>query len=374
MDTLQDGSLSDFVVLGATAWILDETDQAVRLLGQALDHLRRAATAGANCTVAQALALAQFESGAWTAARSAAEDAFWMATESGADNVTVGSSILRATLLAARGDHEAARAQAGDAVRGVDLLDSRSLYVRHCQALGTAAVAEGDHKAAYEHFRRMFTQDFHPAPVHYHASLYHLADLAAAAVRAGQADDARSVLRAAETTLGASRSARLDAIVHRASALLSDPEDAEPHFRAALADPACLRWPFEHALAQLDFGEWLRRRRRAAEARTVLGTALGIFERLDARPWIERTTAELRAAGVAVADSAAPEAVADLTPQELQIAQLAAEGLTNRDIGARLYLSPRTIGFHLHKIFPKLGITGRTQLRDVLGPARLPDH
>lgn len=140
------------------------------------------------------------------------------------------------------------------------------------------------------------------------------------------------------------------------------------------ADPACLRWPFEHALAQLDFGEWLRRRRRAAEARPVLGTALEIFERLDARPWIERTTAELRAAGVTVADSAAPEAVADLTPQELEIAQLAAEGLTNRDIGARLYLSPRTIGFHLHKIFPKFGITGRTQLRDVLGPARLPDH
>ncbi|MFI6057723.1 LuxR C-terminal-related transcriptional regulator [Streptomyces sp. NPDC051286] len=297
-----------------------------------------------------------------------------MATESGADNVTVGSSILRATLRAARGDQEAARAQAGDAVRGIDLLDSRSLYVRYCQALGTAALAEGDHKAAYEHFRRMFTEDFHPAPVHYHASLYHLADLAAAAVRAGRADDARSVLRAAETTLGESRSARLDTIVHRTSALLSDPEDAEPHFRAALADPDCLRLAFEHALAQLDFGEWLRRRRRAAEARTVLGTALEIFERLDARPWIERATAELRAAGVAVADSAAPEAVADLTPQELQIAQLAAEGLTNRDIGARLYLSPRTIGFHLHKIFPKLGITGRTQLRDVLGPARLPDH
>jgi DNA-binding NarL/FixJ family response regulator len=71
---------------------------------------------------------------------------------------------------------------------------------------------------------------------------------------------------------------------------------------------------------------------------------------------------------VTVAASAAPEAVVGLTPQELQIAQLAAEGLTNRDIGARLYLSPRTIGFHLHKIFPKLGITGRAQLRDVLGP------
>ncbi|MFE0130703.1 LuxR C-terminal-related transcriptional regulator [Streptomyces sp. NPDC059037] len=156
--------------------------------------------------------------------------------------------------------------------------------------------------------------------------------------------------------------------MHRATALLSHSDDAEAHFLAALADPAGARWPFERALTQLDFAEWLRRRRRAAEARPLLAAALEVFERLDARPWIERTTAELRAAGVSVAALAAPQTAAGLTPQELQIAQLAAEGLTNRDIGARLYLSPRTIGFHLHKIFPKLGITGRAQLRDVLGP------
>lgn len=366
VDAMPDGSLTALVSLGSSAWILDETDEAVRLFGQARDQLRRTATAGTNCTVAQALALALFESGDWTASQSAAEDAFWMATEAGADNVTVGSPLLQATLRAARGDHAGARAQADAAVRGRDLRKSRSLYVRHRHALGMAALAEGDHTAAYEQFRQAFTRDFHPAPVHYHASPYCLADLAAAAVRAGQADDARTVLRAAEATLGESRSARLEAIVHRASALLSDPDDAETHFRTAV-DLAGARWPFEHALTHLDFGEWLRRRRRSTEARPLLGTALEIFERLDARPWIERTAAELRAAGVAVAPSAAPEAVADLTPQELQIAQLAAEGLTNRDIGARLYLSPRTIGFHLHKIFPKLGITGRVQLRDALG-------
>ncbi|MET9435729.1 AAA family ATPase [Streptomyces sp. NPDC006551] len=373
VDSLRNDSLTDFVVLGASAWILDETDLSVRLLGQAMDHHRRGPTAGTNCTVAQALALALFESGAWTESRAAAEEAFCMATEAGADNVSVGSPILQATLLAARGDHAGARAQAADAVRGRDLRKSRSLYVRHCHALAMAALAEGDHRTAYEHLRRAFTRDFHPAPVHHHASVYHLADLAAAAVRAGQADDARAVLRATEGTLSAPRSARLDAIVHRAWALLSEPDDAESHFRAALADPAGARWPFEHALVHLDFGEWLRRRRRSAEARPLLGTALEIFERLDAAPWIERATAELRAAGVAVADSRTPEAASVLTPQELQIAQLAAEGLTNRDIGARLYLSPRTIGFHLHKIFPKLGITGRAQLRDILGHLPRPD-
>ncbi|WP_327270300.1 AAA family ATPase [Streptomyces sp. NBC_01218] len=361
-------SLSDAVMLGGAAWVLDETDRAVRLLGQAMDHLRRAATAGTNATVSYSLANALFESGAWTAAQSTAEDAFWVATEAGADYMAVGAPLLQATLRAARGDHEGARRRADHAVRAVDLRKSPGLYVLHRRALGMAAFAEGDHPAAYEHLRRTYTRDFHPLPVHYHASLYHLADLAAAAVRAGQAEDAHTILRAAEGTVGASLSPRLLAILHRARALLATGDEAEEHFRSAL-DPAGAGWPFEHALVHLDFGEWLRRRRRSAEARPLLGTALEYFERLGARPWVERAGAELRAAGVSVAATAAPGAAAGLTPQELQIAQLAAEGLTNRDIGARLYLSPRTIGFHLHKIFPKLGVTGRAQLRDVLGSA-----
>ncbi|MEU5182063.1 LuxR family transcriptional regulator [Streptomyces longwoodensis] len=374
VDTLPsdtDRTLPALVTLGGAAWILDETDEAVRLLGRAMDHLRRAATAGANCTVAQALALAHFESGAWGAARAAAEEAFWLATEAGADNVAVGSPLLQATLRAARGDHAGARAQVADAVRGRDLRASRSLSVRHRHALALAALAEGDHETAYRELRRAFTDEQRPAPVHYHASLYHLADLAAAAVRAGRTDDARAVLAGARRTLAQPPSPRLAAIVHRAAALLGEPEDAEAHFRAATEDPAASRWPFEHALARLDFAEWLRRRRRATEARPHLTAALETFVRLDARPWVERATAELRAAGVAVTPAAPSDALAGLTPQELEIAQLAAEGLTNRDIGARLYLSPRTIGFHLHKIFPKLGITGRVQLRDVLG--RLPN-
>ncbi|MFH8496436.1 hypothetical protein [Streptomyces coeruleorubidus] len=115
VDTLPDGSLSALVVLGAAATVLDATDLAVRLYGQAMDHLRRTATAGTNATLARALALALFDSGAWTAAQSAAEDAFWMATEAGADNVTVGAQLLQATLRAAQGDHAAAHARASGA-------------------------------------------------------------------------------------------------------------------------------------------------------------------------------------------------------------------------------------------------------------------
>ncbi|WP_181808203.1 helix-turn-helix transcriptional regulator, partial [Streptomyces shenzhenensis] len=359
----RDESLGNLTALGGTTWILDETEQAVRVLGRTMDLLRRAGSAGTNATVTQALALALFESGSWTAAGEAADEAFWMATEAGADNVTVGADILRATLCALQGDPAAARTRAMRAVRGIDPRKSLSLRVRHRHAMGMAAFVAGDHVDAYEQLRATFTRDFRPAPVHYHASLYYLGDLAAAAVRAGRAEDARTVVDAVGQDLRPDPSPRLAAVLHRATALLTDTDDAERHFRAALDDSATDCWPFEKALAHLDFGEWLRRRRRSAEARPHLSAALECFERLDARPWTERAAAELRAAGAATAPAAA---AGELTPQERQIAELAAQGLTNRDIAARLYLSPRTVGYHLHKVFPKLGITARAQLRDAL--------
>ncbi|MFF5858156.1 AAA family ATPase [Streptomyces sp. NPDC012751] len=365
-------SLNDLTALGAAAWILDDTERAVRVLGRAVDLLRRAGSAGSNATVTHALALALFESGSWKAARDTADEAFWMATEAGAANVTVSACLLQATLSVLRGEHVAGRTRALEAVRDVDLRRSLSLQVRHRYAMGMAAFVAGDHADAYEQLRATFTRDVRPAPVHYHASLYHLGDLAAAAVRAERTDDARAVVDAVERARAADRSPRLAAVLHRATALLSDGEDAEEHFRASLADSVtdsvtgsvtdC--WPFEQALTRLDFGEWLRRRRRSAEARPYLTAALECFERLDARPWADRTTAELRATGAPAATEPSP--VSALTPQQFQIAELAARGLTNRDIAARLYLSPRTVGYHLHKIFPKLGIRTRAQLRDAL--------
>ncbi|MFG2367466.1 AAA family ATPase [Streptomyces mirabilis] len=361
--------LSRLVVSGGAAWVLDETAEAIRLLGAAMDHLRRSPTSGANATVAQALALALYESGSWTKARAALDEAYGLAAEGGLENVVVGAPVLRATLLALRGDTEEARAAVQRAVHGIDLPNCRSLQVRTHYALGAAALAEGDHAAAYDRFRAVYTRQPKPAPLHFHASDYYLADLVAAAVRTGRAEDARLVLDTARRRLAEGEtSARLTAIVHRAEALLAEPDDAERHFTAALADPAGDQWPFERAQVRLDYAEWLRRRRRAVEARPLLAAALEVFERLGTRPWTDRTRAELRAAGVTPASTPAGSAdsLAELTPQQLQIARLAAAGLTNREIGERIFLSPRTVGFHLYRIFPKLGITSRAQLRDAL--------
>ncbi|MFE1796429.1 ATP-binding protein [Streptomyces sp. NPDC059517] len=366
---VRDRPLSQLITWGAAAWVLDETGEAVRLLGAALEHLRRSPTAGANATVAQALALAQYESGAWTAARASLDEAYRTAAEGGLENVVAGSPILGATLLALRGDADAARTAVRRAVHGVDLPTCRSLQVRAHYALGAAAQAEGDHATAYDRFRAVFTQD--GEPLHFHASDYHLADLAAVAVRTGRAEEARAVLDAAGRRHAEGEvSPRLAALVDRAHALLAEPDDAERHFQRSLARPTGDRWPFERARTRLDYAEWLRRRRRATEARPLLSAALEVFENLGTRPWTERTLAELRAAGVhATATPGQETDLSELTPQQLQIARLAAAGLTNREIGERIFLSPRTVGFHLYRIFPKLGVTARAQLRDVLPDA-----
>ncbi|MCO5972650.1 helix-turn-helix transcriptional regulator [Actinoallomurus soli] len=357
--------------IGACAWVLDETATAVRLYGDSLEHLRRATTAGSNATLGQALAIAQFENGAWDAAEVTADDARRVAAENGLDMAGRSATYVSAALLAQRGDTGRARELIDRAVAGIDPTESRALQARALAVKGAIATVEGDHALAYELLRCLFTADPDPVPLHYHASHYGLGDLAAAAVRARQEKDAARVLDSVERRLAGRMSTRLTLLTHRARALLAPAGEAEEHFRAALADPAGEQWPFERAQARLEYAEWLRRRRRTGEARTALAQALAVFERLGARPWVARTTAELRACGVTMPVRKKRARPVDLTAQQLQIVRLAASGLTNREIGGRLLLSPRTVGFHLYQAFPKLGVTTRAQLRDALNDAEL---
>ncbi len=125
------------------------------------------------------------------------------------------------------------------------------------------------------------------------------------------------------------------------------------------------RWPFELAWVQLAYGERLRRARAVIESRVPLMAALETFERLGAWPWANRAGHELRAAGEARPRADAGDRDA-LTPQEHEIAMLAAAGLSNKEIGQRLFLSHRTVGNHLMRIFRKLSITSRAALHDAL--------
>jgi DNA-binding CsgD family transcriptional regulator len=156
----------------------------------------------------------------------------------------------------------------------------------------------------------------------------------------------------------------LHADLRLARALLASDEDADPLFTAALgADLSA--WPLIRARTHLAYGEWLRRRRRSVESRDHLRAARDMFDALGAIPWGEKARRELRAAGE-TSRRRAPDARDQLTAHELQIVQLAADGLTNREIGQRLYLSHRTVSSHLHRIFPKLGVVSRAELRTVV--------
>jgi DNA-binding CsgD family transcriptional regulator len=150
-----------------------------------------------------------------------------------------------------------------------------------------------------------------------------------------------------------------------AVALAGDDADQRQLFAAALAVPGGIGWPFDYARIQLAYGERLRRDKETTHARVQLAAALNTFRRLGARPWAARASQELRATGVSVGASDGKGPV-PLTPQQHEIATLAARGMTNREIGERLFLSPRTVGTHLYQVFPKLGITSRAALGDAL--------
>jgi DNA-binding CsgD family transcriptional regulator len=156
----------------------------------------------------------------------------------------------------------------------------------------------------------------------------------------------------------------------RARGLLAEPAHAEAHFGKSLSHPAGDGWPFERAQLQLDYGEWLRRQRRINDAKPVLTAALETFRRLGAALWTQRTEAELRACGVTTEAPTVPDALAELTMQQREIVILASRGLTNGEIADRLFLSPRTVASHLYRSYPRLGIAGRHQLRDLIEQAQ----
>ncbi|MEV7579286.1 helix-turn-helix transcriptional regulator [Streptomyces erythrochromogenes] len=349
--------------LGVLCMLLDETETAVSLLGDVVNPQWEDAADFHAGTTAADLALANLDGGRWADARLGVErlaDRFL----AGQHNLgTVRALAVLATLCALTGDTATAQRHAAEVLAVTEPACALATTVRARRAAALAATALGDHAGAHHHLRALF--DASGAPTHYHLSCYAVADHAAAAVLTGHADEARTSLEQVTAEVGDGASPRLRQILLRAAALLAEPAAAGAHFREALADPAGRRWPFERGQVWLEYGEWLRRQRQIAEARAALTKAREIFEGLGAAPWGARAEAELRAAGVAV-ESARHSALRSLTPQRQRIVRLAAQGLTNREIGERLFLSPRTVGTHLYQAFPALGVTSRGQLRDVV--------
>ena len=357
--------------VGSVAWLLDESDLAITFLQDAMQRLRAPGVQGTSGGSLTVLGWAYIDTGRWDEALDVAAEAAGMAEANQMEIVAASADVITATVLALRGDYGAARRHAARALATVDPTENGLIAARARRALGVAALADGSYLQAFTQLRGLFSED--GTPLHNYASYLGVADLAAAAVRADRRMEGCDVIDHALSRLDGIASPRLEQLIARARSILAGPEGAEAHFDKALSDPAGDQWPFERAQLRLEYAEWLRRRRRINDAKPVMTEALGTFRRLGARSWAQRAQAELRACGVAVTGAPAqPDALAELTPQQRQIVRLASDGLTDREIGDRLFLSPRTVSSHLYRSYPKLGVASRHQLRDVIARASTP--
>jgi DNA-binding CsgD family transcriptional regulator len=192
-----------------------------------------------------------------------------------------------------------------------------------------------------------------------------LAELIEAAVRTGAPAAATDAYRQLAEMAAATASDWALGLKARSQALLTDGKEAEGFYEASIEHLGRTRMRAELARAHLLYGEWLRRQRRRVDARDQLRTALEMFEAMEMKGFSERARLELRATGE-TARKRILSSQSQLTAQEMQVAKLAGEGLSNPEIGARLYISPRTVQYHLSKVFTKLDITSRAQLERVL--------
>ena len=326
--------------LGVAALHLGD-DEAVDRLHTAL--LTRARDAGATIMVLYALtrrALAGITTGRWSSAETDAAEAVALARATGRPALA-GLPLAWLALLAARRGEPGAE--------------------EHLRA--AEDVLAGHPGGTLEPLTRDVVTWTKATPTQ--LARLHLPMFARAAALDRLSAGDRSTTAAAVTDLeafgAATGTAWAAAAAEHGRALLADDRQAEAHFAAALAHHARSPRRVDQARTELAFGEHLRRARRRVDARVHLRTALEIFEDVGAAPWAERARQELRASGETARRRDDSPATA-LTPQELQVARLVAEGLPNREVAARLFVSPRTVEFHLRNVFGKTGVTSRTEL------------
>jgi DNA-binding CsgD family transcriptional regulator len=309
------------------------------------------------------LARDYFPAGRWDQAEQLVNEAIQMCEQLNYPLLARPACLVHALLAAARGNEDQARELADQLLRWAAPRGIRwvQCYAWHARAL--AALGRGDFEHAYQQLTMISPPgELAPyVPYAMHASM----DLVEAAVRTGRDAEAAAHVTALHQAGIAKLSPRLAMLVSGSAALAATGPDAIGFFEQALAVDRADRWPFELARVELAYGERLRRDRAMKASRRHLAAALETFESLGARPWAARAAGELRVTGL-VSPRPPTHSPAALTAQERGIALLAATGLTNKQIGERLFLSHRTIGAHLYQIFPKLGITSRAALRDAL--------
>ena len=345
------GSL--LILAGGAALFLGDDRMSVRLHRKLVARTRAGGAITVLMQAAPRLAHSEIAVGQWPAAAAGLRDGIELARQSAQHQVLGHMLSMLALVAALQGRADECRRLAAEsrelgAARGLQHVTDTARW-----ALLALDVGLGAYDEALVHARAISIRPL---------ALWSALDRIEAAARSGDVDQARDWLEEFTAWARASGEHWPHAVaLHCAAVLADEPADAESLFSEALAHHSESERPFERARTELAFGELLRRARRRVEAREYLRAALDGFETVGAQLWAERAQTELRASGQTARTRNAITRK-ELTPQELQVARLVAGGLNNREVAAQLFLSPRTIDFHLRNVFRKLGITSRMQL------------
>ena len=328
----------------------------------------------------------QYLSGQWDACEQTCNEGIELSVQQGFGLPAHRLWCQLGELAASRGDAESARGYISLVEQWARARSSVFHLVMSARSAGVAALAHGDYESAFWQLTRIVPVGSFPA--HLPCAQWQVFDVVEAAVHSGNAEQAAAHVSAAMAERIGDVSPRMALLVAGSRAVCADAagaSDSGARYEEALATPGASRWPFDQARIALAFGQSLRRSLQPGLARTPLRQAADLFTGLGASAWLSRAHQELRAAGSVPAPrlrDAQPRdghgqgtrgpqlagvgALAQLTAQQREVAELAASGLSNKDIATQLYLSPRTVSAHLYRIFPKLGITSRAGLRDAL--------
>jgi ATP/maltotriose-dependent transcriptional regulator MalT len=353
---------------GMAARAIGDHDVAARFLGNATAQLRAEGRLGALAQVLVMRSWIAIAQGNWASAEMLVDESGRLADEVGQSWWRTGSLIARAALGGLRGDAETAETLVAEAERTALSQGLKDLICMIEFARGVTSLSAGRPLAALEHLTRVF--DHGDPAFHEAARFMSITYLADAAAYSGQRHVAVPIHDELEGLAQRTPSPTLHGGLVYARAVLAPDNSADQLYDTALRSDL-RHHPFDHARLQLAYGAWLRRHRRVSESRAPLRAARQVFDALGCAPWAERARQELRASGEQ-SRSRVPAARDQLSTQEIQIAQMAATGMTNREIGQQLYLSPRTVGSHLYRLFPKLGVTSRNQLASALDVAAEP--
>ena len=337
----------------------EEAGRARTLLARAVDGARQLSAAGLLPFRCGSLGRIDFWQGRWASALALVHEALRLADDTGWATERPSNLATLARIEAMSGHPEEARRHAIEGVAASEAIGAGT-YLAFAQiALGALELTAGNQAAAISHFEEVsaFSDDvgFSNSPVMWWSS-----DLLECYVSEGMDDAARRELSRLEKVAANPDMPTTAAVTARSRALL-EPAAFEEHMTEALRLHSISDMPFERARTELMIGQRVRRHNQPAKARPPLTSALAIFDRLGAPDWASRARSELQATGIRIPQSEAP-GLATLTPQELQVALAVARGHSNREVAGLLFLSTKTVEFHLSNVYRKLGINRRTRL------------